>query len=176
MQAARLDDAQVKGVRFWVESGKVHVETEDGREAAVPVAWYPRLAEAGEQDLQEFRIMGGGRLIHWPAMEEALGIETILHGVPGAQLPASECLPRAGRVKALRVAAHLTQVELARRLGCSQALVSMAEKGRTWVGSDWESRVADACRTPLTKAGPSRRRPKTRALPQSPMMQKPPST
>jgi hypothetical protein len=39
MQAARLDDAQVKGVRFWVDAGKVHVETEDGREAAVPVAW-----------------------------------------------------------------------------------------------------------------------------------------
>jgi hypothetical protein len=39
----------------------------------------------------------------------------------------------------------LTQVELAHRLGCSQALVSMAEKGKTWVGSDWESRVTKAC-------------------------------
>ena len=160
MQAARQDDANVKGIRFWVEGGKVHVETEDGREAAVPTAWYPRLAGAGTQDLLAFKIMGGGRLIHWPALEEALGIETILHGIPGNQPPPAEIQPRAARLKALRTQAHLTQVELARRLGCSQALVSMAEKGRTWVGSDWETRVMEACR--------AKRGPRAPAMPQRP--------
>ncbi len=146
MQAGRLSDADVKAVRFWIEAGKVHVETEDGREAAVPIAWYPRLSGANEHDLHAFKVMGGGRLIHWPLLEEALGIETILQGVPGYQPPAVELAPRAQRLKAMRTKARLTQVELAHRLGCSQALVSMAEKGKAWVGSEWEARVAQACR------------------------------
>lgn len=155
MRAARRDDSKVKGSRFWVEAGKVHVETEDGREAAGPIAWYPRLAGATVHDLHAFRIMGGGRLMHWPSLEEALGIETILHGIPGEQPPLATLLPRAERLKALRTSAHLTQVELARFLGCSQALVSMAEKGKTWVGSEWEARVAEACRSHATPHPPS---------------------
>ncbi|MGA2082913.1 MAG: DUF2442 domain-containing protein [Holophaga sp.] len=146
MRAVRVNDEKVKGIRYWIEAAKVHVEMEDGREAAVPIAWYPRLAGAGEHELLAFKIMGGGRLIHWPRLEEALGIETILHGIPGQQPPTGVLLPRALRIRALRVEAKLTQVELAHRLGCSQALVSMAEKGKTWVGSDWESRVRKACR------------------------------
>jgi hypothetical protein len=134
-------------VRFWIEASKVHVETEDGREAAVPVQWYPRLAGASEHDLYAFKVMGGGRLIHWPLLEEALGVETILHGLPGNQPGSVALAPRSKRLKAMRIKAKLTQVELAHRLRCSQALVSMAEKGKTWVGSDWEERVACACRT-----------------------------
>lgn len=140
-------------VRFWVEGGKVHVETEDGREAAVPVAWYPRLAGACEKDLLAFKIMGGGRLIHWPRLEEALAVATILKGLPGSQPPLTVLVPRAVRIKAARLKAGLTQVELAQRLGCSQALVSMAEKGKAWVGSEWEDRVRAACDgPPLTTA------------------------
>jgi len=158
MQAVRLNDEEVKAVRFWIKASKIHVETEDGREAAVPVAWYPRLAGASENDLLAFKVMGGGRLIHWPGLEEALGIETILHGIPGKQPPPAQIGPRARRLKAMRLKAGLTQVELAQRLGCSQALVSMAEKGRAWVGADWEERVGRACRTagapaPAERAG-----------------------
>ena len=145
MQAARQNDEQVKAVRFWIETGKVHVETEDGREAAVPIARYPRLAGASNHDLHTFKVMGGGRLIHWPLLEEALGMETIPRGIPATQPPLAELLPRANRLKACRVEARLTHVDLAHRLGCSQALVSMAEKGKTWVGSEWEAWVVAAC-------------------------------
>ena len=148
MPVARMNDEALKAIRFWIEAAKVHVETEDGREAAVPIAWYPRLAGASDHDLHAFKVMGGGRLIHWPLLEEALGIETILHGIPGGQPSAKELLPRAARIKALRTSARVTQVELAQRLGCSQALVSMAEKGKTWVGSEWEERVRKACAPP----------------------------
>ena len=148
MLVARMNDENVKAVRFWIEAAKVHVETEDGREAAVPIDWYPRLAGASDHDLHVFKIMGGGRLIHWPLLEEALGVATILHGLPGNQPSAEELLPRATRIRAMRASAKLTQVELAQRLGCSQALVSMAEKGKTWVGSEWEERVRKACAAP----------------------------
>ena len=114
-----------------------------------------QIRRAIAHDLHAFQIMGGGRLIHWPSLEEALGIETILHGVPGVQMAAAELLPRAAKLKPLRSDAHLTQVELAGRLGCSQALVSMAEKGRTWVGSEWEARVAEACWTKPAPRMPS---------------------
>ena len=153
MPVARQNDEAVKARRFWIASGKVHVETEDGREAAVPVAWYPRLAGASAHDLGGYRVMGGGRVIHWPLLEEALGIETILQGLPGRQPQPAELLPRASRIKAVRLRARLTQVELAGRLGCSQALVSMAEKGKAWVGADWEERVGEACRIQASRLG-----------------------
>jgi DNA-binding XRE family transcriptional regulator len=168
MQAVRLNDEEVKAVRFWIEASKVHVETEDGREAAVPIAWYPRLAGASEHDILAFKVMGGGRLIHWPGLEEALGIETILHGIPGKQPSPRQIEPRAHRIKAMRLKARLTQIELAHRRGCSQALVSMAEKGRTWVGSDWEERVELACRTagapfPVKRTGKAKPPPRVPA-------------
>ena len=145
MQAARQSDMGLKATRFWIELGKVHVELEDGREGAVPVSWYPRLSNAKEHDLYTYRILGGGRLISWPLLEEALAVETIINGTRGSQPSIESLAPRAHRVKNLRLKAKLTQVQLAQMLGCSQALVSMAEKGKVWVGSDWEERVIAAC-------------------------------
>lgn len=151
MEAVRLPDEDVRAIRFWVANRKVYVETEDGREAAVPAAWHPRLAGASDSDLQDFRTMGGGRVISWPQLEESLGVVDILKGVPGYQPPTSELSPRAERLRVIRKGAGLTQIALAFRLGCSQALVSMAESGTTWVGAEWEGRVKAACDLPSSK-------------------------
>ncbi len=56
------------------------VELADGRTIAVPRAWYPRLAHATAGERNSWRLLGGGRGIHWPAVDEDIRIANLLAG------------------------------------------------------------------------------------------------
>jgi transcriptional regulator with XRE-family HTH domain len=55
---------------------------------------------------------------------------------------------RGAYLQAARKAARMTQAELAEAMGKSQALVSLAEKGRTWTGEPYRLEVLRACQLP----------------------------
>lgn len=50
----------------------------DGREVAVPLAWFPRLRDATAAQRQHWRLIGGGIGIHWPDVDEDISIESLL--------------------------------------------------------------------------------------------------
>jgi hypothetical protein len=50
----------------------------DGRKIATPLEWYPRLHRATAQQRMNFEIMPMG--IHWPDLDEDLGIVGMLMG------------------------------------------------------------------------------------------------
>lgn len=52
------------------------------------------------------------------------------------------------RVRAARKHAGLTQAELAARLGCTQAMVCRAEKGKASISDAFSARVHKACGLP----------------------------
>lgn len=54
----------------------------DGRTITVPLAWYPRLLRATDAERADFRIVGGGYVIHWPAVDEHLSSQGIIAGAP----------------------------------------------------------------------------------------------
>ena len=54
----------------------------DGREIAVPLAWYPRLLHATSEQRQHWEVAGGGYGIHWPDIDEDLNTEGLLRGQP----------------------------------------------------------------------------------------------
>lgn len=56
------------------------VDLEDGRTISVPVGWYPRLACGTPTELANFQISGAGYGIHWPDLDEDLGVEGLLLG------------------------------------------------------------------------------------------------
>lgn len=56
------------------------VDLEDGRTISVPIGWYPRLAHATSEERDNFEISGAGRGIHWPDLDEDLGVEGLLLG------------------------------------------------------------------------------------------------
>lgn len=64
---------------------------------------------------------------------------------------------------AARVAAGITQVELARRLKKTQAMVSQAESGKMRVGERYVLAVLKACGLPPDWKSPHRSRAKSRA-------------
>jgi hypothetical protein len=50
----------------------------DGREVAVPLAWFPRLQSATHDQRQEWRFIGGGIGIHWQAVDEDISVASLL--------------------------------------------------------------------------------------------------
>ena len=64
-------------------------DLEDGRTISVPIGWYPRLAYATPQERASFQISGAGYGIHWPELDEDLGVEGLLLGKRSSESSAS---------------------------------------------------------------------------------------
>lgn len=56
------------------------VDLDDGRSISVPLAWYPRLVHASQQERDNWRIIGQGRGLHWESLDEDISIENLLTG------------------------------------------------------------------------------------------------
>lgn len=54
------------------------VELEDGSRHSVPVALFPILAESTPDELRNWKIIGGGRGIHWPDLDEHVSVWSIV--------------------------------------------------------------------------------------------------
>jgi hypothetical protein len=76
-------DERVAGVSF--DADRLIVDLMDGRTIAVPLAWYPRLADATSKQRADWEIAGAGFGIHWPAIDEDLSVEGLLRGAPAAR-------------------------------------------------------------------------------------------
>ena len=72
-----------------VTDDTLSVDLEDGRTIAVPIGWYPRLAFATPTERADFRIGSAGYGIHWPGLDEDIGVEGLLLGKKSTESPAS---------------------------------------------------------------------------------------
>ena len=73
-----------------VEEARLVVDLMDGRTIAVPLAWYPRLANATPEQRSHWELAGGGYGIHWPDIDEDLSTEGLLRGARAPQAPQTE--------------------------------------------------------------------------------------
>ena len=75
-----------------VTEDTLSVDLEDGRTVSVPIGWYPRLAHGTPVERTNFQISGAGYGIHWPDLDEDIGVEGLLLGKKSTENPASfEC-------------------------------------------------------------------------------------
>jgi hypothetical protein len=65
------------------------VDLEDGRTVSVPIGWYPRLATGTPAERANLQISGAGYGIHWPDLDEDIGIEGLLLGKHSSESPSS---------------------------------------------------------------------------------------
>ena len=56
------------------------VNLSDGRMISVPVAWYPRLSHGTSVERNHWRLIGNGRGIHWPDLDEDISVKNLLAG------------------------------------------------------------------------------------------------
>ena len=66
------------------------VDLMDGRTITVPLAWYPRLLHATQEQRNIWEISAAGYGIHWPDIDEDLSTEGLLRGTPASRLKISE--------------------------------------------------------------------------------------
>ena len=61
-----------------VTDDALQVVLADGRELSVPLAWFPRLLGATLEQRQNWRLIGDGVGINWPAIDEHISVEGLL--------------------------------------------------------------------------------------------------
>jgi hypothetical protein len=61
-----------------VTDDRLTVTLADGRELSAPLAWFPRLAGASDEQRQNWRLIGRGHGIHWPELDEDISIASLL--------------------------------------------------------------------------------------------------
>jgi hypothetical protein len=98
--AVEAREALATGVA--VSEDTLSVELADGRTIAVPLGWYPRLAHATPEERASWRLIGAGRGIHWPAIDEDISVANLLAGQPSAESQSSFKKWLAGRTDGKR--------------------------------------------------------------------------
>lgn len=78
-----LKELRALDVSFSVED--MVVELADGRSLTIPLAWFPRLFHASEDERNNWRWIGGGIGMHWPDLDEDISVEDLILGRPSGE-------------------------------------------------------------------------------------------
>ena len=85
MNSSTVDIQHVRVTTLVVTNDRVTAELSDGRTISVPLSWYPRLCYGNADERQNWRLIGNGRGIHWPQLDEDISVENLLFGKPSAE-------------------------------------------------------------------------------------------
>jgi len=76
---------QIRAVKVWFDDDNIWLRLEDGRQISAPLGFYPRLLNATNKQRKHFSLIGGGRGIHWPDLDEDISVEGLLAGRRSAE-------------------------------------------------------------------------------------------
>ena len=68
-----------------VTEDTLRAELSDGRTISVPLAWYPRLVHATQEERANWELIGKGQGIRWPDLDEDLSVEGLIAGRPSGE-------------------------------------------------------------------------------------------
>ena len=76
-QLIRIEpDPAAGGVK--VTNAMLRIVLTDGRELSVPLAWFPRLRDATQEQRGHWELIGRGHGIHWPDVDEDVSVRVLL--------------------------------------------------------------------------------------------------
>ena len=85
MTISTAETRSVAATQVAVTDDTLTVELADGRTLSTPLAWYPRLLHGTVEERGRWRLIGQGRGIHWPDLDEDIRIENLLAGKPSGE-------------------------------------------------------------------------------------------
>ena len=91
--ATLTEKSEVLAVEVSCSIDALSVTLTDGRVVSVPLAWFPRLADASTQQRSAWELIGGGVGVHWEAIDEDISVASLLHSENFARLPAKVLAP-----------------------------------------------------------------------------------
>lgn len=89
MSSSTIDSQTPFAANVTIDDETLSVGLNDGRTITVPVAWYPRLAHGTAEERKNWRLIGGGRGVHWSDLDEDISVENLLAGQPSGESQAS---------------------------------------------------------------------------------------
>ena len=69
-----------KIVSVSIDNDTLSLDLEDGRTVSAPIGWYPRLLYSMPAERANFQISSAGYGVHWPDLDEDIGVEGLLLG------------------------------------------------------------------------------------------------
>lgn len=64
--------------RVSFQNDRLYVHLSDGRESSVPLAWFPRLLHATDEQRNDWELIGQGIGIHWETVDEDISVAGLL--------------------------------------------------------------------------------------------------
>jgi Protein of unknown function (DUF2442) len=80
MNSSKVESPGALAIQVKVSEDTLSVDLADGRSIQVPLLWYPRLVHATVEERNAWRLIPGGRGIHWPAIDEDISVANLLLG------------------------------------------------------------------------------------------------
>ena len=85
MTFSKPDNRDILTVSVGCASEFLIVNLADGRVVSAPLSWYPRLVHATQAERDNWQLEGGGSSIHWPDLDEDIGVDGLLAGRPSGE-------------------------------------------------------------------------------------------
>ena len=89
MNSLAVETQEPRAQEAAVSADGLTVHLVDGRTLIVPLVWFPRLWHGTEVERSNFEIFGDGAFIHWPDLDEDLGVASLVAGLRSGESPAS---------------------------------------------------------------------------------------
>ncbi|MEX0323735.1 MAG: DUF2442 domain-containing protein [Puniceicoccaceae bacterium] len=80
MSFSKSVETEALARRIEITDDNLIVELRDGRRISIPLEWYPRLQHAASDELLNWELLGEGKGIHWPELDEDISVEGVLAG------------------------------------------------------------------------------------------------
>ena len=85
MNSLTTEIQSARAEQVMVTDDTLIVDMTDGRTISVPLAWYPRLQHGDIGERNHWRLIGRGKGIHWPDLDEDISVENLLLGKPSGE-------------------------------------------------------------------------------------------
>ena len=85
MRISTAESVPVAATTVVVTDDTLTAELSDGRTISTPLAWYPRLLHGTAEERGHWRLIGDGRGLHWPDLDEDVSVENLLAGRPSGE-------------------------------------------------------------------------------------------
>ena len=80
MSILAVEKLTPNAITVTVTKDTLSVDLSDGRTISVPLAWFPRLIHATQEERDNWRLIGHGEGIHWEDIDEDISVEGLLAG------------------------------------------------------------------------------------------------
>ncbi len=72
---------EARASKIWFDNDNIWLNLSDGRQLSVPLAYFPRLHKATEQQRENYELSGGGTGLHWDEIDEDISVPNLLIGI-----------------------------------------------------------------------------------------------